>query len=59
MQGSVESVQQPSSEDGIIGIMHVNNIKGYVFCSWVLWGAKGDRQGYDPNYLNSFATKVI
>jgi hypothetical protein len=32
--GSVESVQQPSSEDGIIGIMHVNNIKGYVlgFC---------------------------
>jgi hypothetical protein len=24
-----------------------------------LWGTEGDRQGYDANWLNSFATKAI
>jgi hypothetical protein len=40
MQGSFESVRQPSSEDGIIGIEHVDDIEGYVLCSWVLRGVK-------------------
>jgi hypothetical protein len=40
MQGSFKSIQQPSFEDDIIWIMHVNDIEGYVLCSWVLQGAK-------------------
>jgi hypothetical protein len=39
--------------------VHVNSIKGYVFYSSVLWGAKRDGQGYDADWLNSLAAEAI
>jgi hypothetical protein len=39
MQGDFESVHQSSSKDCIIWVVHVDDIKGYVLCSWVLRGA--------------------
>jgi hypothetical protein len=33
MQGSFKSIEKPSSEDGIIGVMNVDDIKGDVLSS--------------------------
>jgi hypothetical protein len=39
--------------------MHVNNIECYVLCSWVLQGAERDKQSYNTNWVNSFATEAL
>jgi hypothetical protein len=59
MQGGFERVQQPSSKYCIIQIVHVNNVKGYVLGSWVLWGVERDRQSNDTDWFNSFATEAV
>jgi hypothetical protein len=59
MHGSFKSIQQPSSENGIVGAQHSKDIEGHVLYSWVFHGAKRNMHGYDPNWLNSFVTKAI
>jgi hypothetical protein len=59
MQGSFKCIRQPSFKNFILSIMHVNNIKGYVLYSWILWGVEGDRQGYDADWLNSLTVKSV
>jgi hypothetical protein len=38
---------------------HVNRIEGYVLCARVFQGAKRNKQCYDSDGLNSFASEAI
>jgi hypothetical protein len=40
VQGSFESIEEASFKDGIIGVEHVNDIKGDVLCVRVLRGTE-------------------
>jgi hypothetical protein len=59
VQGSFEIVEKASAEGGIVRVEHVDDIKGDVLCVGVLWGTKGDGEGYDSDWFNSFAAEVI
>jgi hypothetical protein len=48
-----------SSEDGIIWIDHVDDVKNYELGARVLGGAKIHQQGDDLDRLNSFPTEAI
>jgi hypothetical protein len=39
--------------------VHANDIKGYVFCSWVLQSVKRDEQSYNAEWLNSFIAQAV
>jgi hypothetical protein len=46
-------------EDGIVRIYHVYNIKCYVLCAGVFWGAKGDGKCYYSDRLDCFVAEAI
>jgi hypothetical protein len=48
-----------SSEDGVVRIDHVDDVKSYELNARVLGDAKTHRQGDDPDRFNSFFTKAI
>jgi hypothetical protein len=40
MQGSFESIKKTSFEDGIVGVEHIDYVKGDVLCARVLCGTE-------------------
>jgi hypothetical protein len=50
---------ETSSEDGIVRIDHVDDVKSYELGARVLRGDKVHRQGDDPDRFNSFSAEAI
>jgi hypothetical protein len=41
-----EGVQRPSTNDCIVGILHIDNVKDNLFCPCIVNIAEGDRHSY-------------
>ena len=46
MNGCIEFVCEPSTEDGIVGVVEIYYVEGYIFCSCVFLTFEGDWQRY-------------
>ena len=44
MDDCAENVHDPTSKDGVIGVVHVNHVKGYVFYFAIVLIAYGTRR---------------
>ena len=42
MNGYVEFVSEPSSEDSVVGVVEMYYVEGYIFCSSVFLTSEGD-----------------
>ena len=46
MDGCIEFVCEPSSEDGVVGVVEIYYVEGYILCSCVFLTSEGDWKGY-------------
>jgi hypothetical protein len=46
MEYCFKGIQRPSTNDCIVGILHINNVKDNLLCPCIVNIAKGDRHSY-------------
>ena len=46
MEGYIELVCEPSSEDGVVGVVEIFYVEGHIFCSSIFLTSEGDWEGY-------------
>ena len=52
MDGYAELVCKPSAEDGIVRVIEVHYVEGYIFCSCIFLTSEGNWQGYFSQCIN-------
>jgi hypothetical protein len=58
MQGGFKCIEDASSEDGVVGVEYVDDIKSDVFCVRVLQSAKDTGRVMTPTGLIHFPPKL-
>jgi hypothetical protein len=46
MESCIELVCKPSAEDGVVWVIEVYYVEGYVFYSYIFLASEGNWQGY-------------
>ena len=46
VDGRAEFVYKPSSEDGVVGVVEIYYVEGYIFCSCIFLTSEADLEGY-------------
>jgi hypothetical protein len=59
MKNCFKLVEVTSSENSIIGVIHVHRIKSDILCAGIKKATKRYWEGYGAHWLNSYSTKTI
>jgi hypothetical protein len=59
MKSCFEGVEETSSKNGIIRVIHVHYIESNILCAGIEKAAKRYRERYGAHWLDSFSAKTI
>jgi hypothetical protein len=59
MESYIELVCKPSAEDGVVWVIEVYYVEGYVFCSYIFWPSKETGRDIFPKASILFPPKPI